>query len=217
MAPWYTVKQGEDLLSIAEANGLAGWEAIYDHPENAAFREKRPDPTKLFPGDRVFVPNRELKQHDCETEKRHTFQAKVPTALIRVVLEEDGEPLANKKYELSVGGRTYEGTTDAQGLLEHKVRTDAETGRLKVWLDDDPAAEPTTWTLQIAHLDPIDTISGVQARLTNLGYDCGGEDGTIGPYTEGALKAFQARAGLEPTGQLDDATRTKLKDWHDSV
>lgn len=217
MAPWYTVRQGEDLHSIAEAHGLADWRAIFDHAENADFREKRPDPTLLFPGDRVFVPNRELRQQACETEKRHTFQLKVPTALIRIVLEDDGQPCPDRKYQLTVGRLTYEGTTDAQGLLEQAVRPDAQTGQLKVWLDDDPAAEPTTWTLQIAHLDPIDTIPGVQARLTNLGYDCGGEDGRIGPHTEAALKAFQAAAGLEAGGQLDDATRSKLEEAHDRV
>jgi len=217
MAPWYPVKQGEDLLSIALKHGFDDWRTIYDHPENAQFKQKRPNPTTLYPGDRVFVPNRSLKQEPCETGRRHTFQVKAPTALVRIVLEEEGSPYANKKYKLSVGKRTYEGTTDAQGLLEQTVRADVEEGQLMVWLDDDPAAEPYIWTLKIAHLDPIDTISGVQARLMNLGFDCGGESGTIGSQTTRALQAFQAAIGLDPTGQLDDATRAKLKEQHDSV
>jgi len=217
MAPWYTVKQGEDLLSIAHDYGLADWHTIYDHPENAAFKETRPHPTILYPGDRVFVPNRSLRQHPCETGYRHTFKVKVATALVRIVLEEEGRPHPHKKYKLTVGDRVYEGTTNAEGLLEQQVRANAKEGQLTVWLDDDPAVEPYTWTLNIAHLDPIDTISGVQARLNNLGYDCGGEDKQIGPKTQAALKAFQSMVGLDSTGQLDEATRDKLREWHDTT
>lgn len=216
MAPWHTIRAGEDLHSIAHDYGLDDWKIIYDHSENASFKEKYPNPDILTDGDRVFVPNRELKEHDCETEKRHTFEVKRPKTFLRVVVkDEEGRVYAGKKYALRVGAKTYAGTTDDQGLLAQKVPASAMGGRLTVFVSDDPAGERFTWDLAIGHLEPIDTIQGVQARLNNLGYDCGEEDGEMTPRLQEALERFQVDAGLDATGEIDDATQSKLEELHD--
>jgi N-acetylmuramoyl-L-alanine amidase len=218
MAPWHTIRAGEDLHTIAHDYGLADWKVIYDHAENTAFKERYPNPDILEDGDRVFVPNRELKKQQCETEKRHTFEYKRPTTFLRVVLkDENGNAYAGKKYRLVVGWKTFEGTTDDQGLVAHQVPADTTRGRLTLWLGDDPAGEVYTWHLQIGHLEPIGTICGVQARLNNLGFDCGPEDGAMSPRLQGALKRFQHEAGLDETGELDDTTREKLEEMHDKL
>jgi len=49
-------------------------------------------------------------------------------------------------------------------------------------------------------------IVNLQARLNQLGYDSGPEDGVFGPLTEAALKKFQAAVGLPQTGVTDKAT-----------
>lgn len=51
------------------------------------------------------------------------------------------------------------------------------------------------------------TVSEVQTLLNKVGYFCGEVDGSKGPMTQGAIKAFQRLNGLEETGSLD----------HDSV
>ena len=71
-----------------------------------------------------------------------------------------------------------------------------------------------TWSLRLGHLDPLSTNTGLQQRLTNLGYPVP-VDGEIGPETQSALRSFQIVHGLSVTGQPDDATRAKLGETHD--
>ena len=55
-----------------------------------------------------------------------------------------------------------------------------------------------------------DGVKDVQQRLISLGYLTGGADGSYGGRTVAAVKAFQQAAGLEPTGEADDATQKAL-------
>jgi N-acetylmuramoyl-L-alanine amidase len=68
--------------------------------------------------------------------------------------------------------------------------------------------------LGLGEIDPVEDISGVQARLNNLGFHCGEEDGEHDALLEQAIADFQARHDLEPTGELDDATRATLLEEH---
>jgi LysM domain len=52
----YTVKSGDTLSSIAQKQGIRSWQEIYNHPDNAAFRIKRPNPNLIYPGDVVMLP-----------------------------------------------------------------------------------------------------------------------------------------------------------------
>lgn len=53
---WYTVKSGDWLDGIAKRNGLSSWKDIYYHEKNKPHREKRKDPNKLYPGDKLWIP-----------------------------------------------------------------------------------------------------------------------------------------------------------------
>ena len=52
----------------------------------------------------------------------------------------------------------------------------------------------------------------MQQALINLGYDFGsyGADGDFGSVTEKAVKAFQAKVGVEQTGKYDAKTHAAL-------
>ena len=56
MSTPYVVKYGDTLTSIAHRHGLSSWRDIYYHPDNAAFRVKRPNPDKIYPRDVVMIP-----------------------------------------------------------------------------------------------------------------------------------------------------------------
>lgn len=212
--PVHTVVQGECLSSIAKRYGFADWKVIYDHPSNAEFKKKRPNPNLIYPGDRISIPEKEQKEVDCAAGKAHTFKVKQKKTLLRVVLKDDKDQhFGGKEYELTIGNRTIPGTVGDGGLVEQAIDDDATDATLRVKIDD-----KTTffWRLKVGHLDPVEEISGVQARLRNLGYNAGPIDGIKGPKLTAALRAFQKKHSLTESGDIDDATRNKLRTVHDT-
>src|SRR5436190_13024735 len=85
MATTHKVEQGECLSSVAKKYGFANWRTIYQHPQNAEFREKRPNPNIIYPGDLIFIPDPELKEKSVQTEKRHELKTNGPKTLLRLV------------------------------------------------------------------------------------------------------------------------------------
>lgn len=216
MSMMYTVRQGDCLSSIAAGFDISDWRVIYNHPNNADFRQLRPDPNVIYPGDQLFIPDPDPKDEPGPTEVLHHYQLQAEKTLLRIKLEnEDGLPFANQKYELTVGDQIYNGSTDGDGLLEQEIRATDSTGQLVIWKQaSDGLPKGFTWMLEIGGLDPVETISGVQARLNNLGYDSGPVDGIQGPITTGAVKEFQTDYDLKIDGIVGPQTRGKLKEIH---
>jgi hypothetical protein len=207
----HTVKQGECLASIAKQYGFEDWETIYNHGSNAEFRQKRKDPNVLLPGDCLNVPDKTIKSENCATGKTHEFRlARKQTRLRLIVRDIDGEPLGGKKYKLSVGDKSYEGVLQDDALLDRPIPADAVDGELTVWSDEDFPEYADTWKLKLGHLDPVDTLSGMQARLNNLGYDCGPVDNADGPLTQAAVRAFQKDHNLDVDGIPGPQTQSAL-------
>jgi len=210
----WIVNEGDSIALIAYQSGLFS-DTIWNDPANAALKEAREDPEVLLPGDKVTVMAIRPKEVRCATGKRHVFRRKgVPVKVTVMVEDEDGEPFADKPYELAVGERTYAGKTDAQGRIEQPVAPDSKEGTLQVWLDEPGYLSPVEYTVHLGKLYPIGGVAGVQQRLRNLGLYDGAADGAPSPETEAAVRAFQARHGLAETGTIDDATRGKLEDVH---
>lgn len=206
----YKVKQGDCISSIAYRHGLF-WQTVWNYPANAALKEKCKDPNDLHPGDMVFIPEKKTRQESVSTEKKHRFRALNQPAKLRLRIMDDDQPRANTSYQLDLDGDILTGKTDEDGLLEHSILPDTKCAKLKFDDNDDEVFE-----IDLGYTDPITEISGLQARLINLGYNCGAVDGVIGPHTEGALRAFQKQYDLEPTGKIDEQTRNKLLEVHAS-
>src|SRR5688500_7771226 len=134
MAKLHIVEQGECLSAIAKSYGFSDWRIIYDHPDNAEFKKLRPDPNILYPGDRLIVPDKSLKEAGCPTEKQHVFKVRKPDAVLRLVIIEQGERLKNTRYELEFEGKKIEGKTDSEGKLEAKLPV--ETRRVEIKIGD---------------------------------------------------------------------------------
>jgi hypothetical protein len=57
MSTRYVVKQGDNLSRIASTFHLRSWAEIYNDPENAEFRRRRPNPNLILVGDVLMVPD----------------------------------------------------------------------------------------------------------------------------------------------------------------
>ena len=209
----HNVEQGDCLASIAKHYGFLSWRTIYHDAANADLRTRRPDPFALSPGDVVAIPDPLPRTEPCATRQRHRFKAETAPTVLRLKLKAgSGDAFAGKTYELIAGGETWRDTTKAEGLIEHPVPGGTTTALLKVWLHGEPPdCDPVTFSLAIGHLDPIDTVSGIQGRLFNLGLYRGAASGELDAATTDAIAAFQVSYELEVTGELDDATRDRLR------
>jgi hypothetical protein len=217
MPTYYTVQQGDCLSSIAHQFGFSDWRTIYNDPNNADLRNLRPNPNVICPGDSIYVPDLTPKVLDRPTDKKHAFVAKRPKTLLRTVIRDGKQtPAAGCKYHIEIDGVAYpDSTLNGDGLLEVHIPPDAKSGVLTVWFDDD-APTGHTWELKLGHLDPVEKPSGIQARLSNLGYPCGSIDGIIGPLTRAAVRQFQDDNNLTVDGIAGPITQKKLKELHGS-
>ncbi|MEP6901568.1 MAG: peptidoglycan-binding domain-containing protein [Actinomycetota bacterium] len=197
-------------MSIAEKYGFF-WETLWNHPNNAELKKKREDPTILYPGDVVFVPEKRLKEVSEPTNQVHKFRVKnVPVKFSIRLLDDDDSPRANLNYILEIDGKEFTGMTDGNGAIRISIPPEAKKGKLIL------TDENEEYDLYLGHLDPIEKISGVQARLKGLGYYNSETSQAVNPETEQAVKDFQEAYKLEPTGQIDDAFRSKLESIYGS-
>lgn len=222
MSVVHVVKPGDCLYRIAQQYGFADWRTIYEHADNAEFRELRPNPNVIYPGDEIHIPAPAPKQLSLATSKQHKIKVERPKIMLRIELhDERDEPLADKEFSLAFGVTVYEGTTNGDGILEQKIKPGEERGQLTVYLTGDRAAERYVWDISVGHLDPVEELSGVRQRLNNLGFYCEpggvGVEGEIDESLRMALLGFQRVAEIELTGEADDATRAKLVELHGEV
>ena len=187
----YVAEQGECIYSIAAKTGHF-WKTLWDHPRNRGLRDARKHPGVLLPGDRVFVPELEVKTVTLEAGKRHRIVIHGQTVLLRLRMRDaDGEPIAKAKYRLEVAGEKRPITTDDDGYLEAPVPVQAEEARLVDLLTGE------SFTLHIGHMDPTGSTGAVRKRLANLGYDCEAAEGELDEHVHYLLDEFREDAELE--------------------
>jgi len=200
-----TVQAGDCISSIAADAGFY-WETIWNHPQNAALKNKRKDPGILFPGDVVFVPEIQVRKESRASEKNYIFVKKNNTVTLSLRLVNEFHARSNLKYTLQVGTSQFKGVTDGNGELKAKIPASATEAVLKTAED--------SYTIAIGSLAPIDENLGVQQRLQNLGYLGDDTPGQITDATTAAIMKFQSDQKLKDDGTLTDATRNKLKELH---
>lgn len=206
--PSHTVQQGECLSSIAKQYGF-GADTLWNHADNKALREKRRSPNVLYVGDVVFIPEKEQKQLKVTPNATHQFQVKAKPPELRLRVLAGGKPVKDAAYTIAVDGVEVEPKkakkTDAKGMVIAKLGHASTSAVVRV------AKQGTVYEVSLGHLDPITKITGLKARLRQLGYYLGPVDDQPSPLFHVALWLFQNNQGLLPTGSIDDRTLDELK------
>jgi len=200
----HKIKQGEDISSLAANHGLFP-ETIWEEPSNAELKEKRSDMNVLYPGDIVFIPDKEPKEEFAETEQRHRFRKKGVPSKLRFRLMDGNQSRAHIAYTIIVDDVSTSGVTDSEGKLELSVTATAK--RAVIFVENEKPVD-----ISLGELDPIDTITGAKARLFNLGYNVGKIDDKIRPNFKYALRLFQKKYNLKETEELNKETQEKLNE-----
>lgn len=208
----YTVKQGDTLARIARRFGQRSWKRVWDAAENEGLRKKRKSPHLLYPGDVVSVPGIALNECEKPVDQVHRLIVK-PDAKVTLRLNLLGKkraPLDGTTCKILAGDELlFEGPAN-DGKLECEIPLSVTEARLLVSMDGWEFERP----LHIGGLDPNDEISGVQARLSNLGWFSGRPDGTSSEALMLAQNTFRDEQELAPADTLDDVLFSELEKAH---
>jgi len=210
----YIVRQGDYLAKLAFVHGFDADE-VWNDPKNEDVKKLRPDPNILAPGDIVYLPEKkEGEGLPIEKGTENSYAATVPKVSFSILLKNpDGSPIASRNYWIEGLGETMKGTTDVDGKLSFEVPV------LVRELDFHVEGDRVIRRLMFGGVDPHQETSGVRQRLSALGYGPPGALSATTPPGEpdedslsASIRCFQSDHGLEPTGQVDDATSAALRD-----
>jgi hypothetical protein len=194
--------------SIASKCGFDSWRPIWELPQNSELRQERPDPNLLFEGDQVWIPDVETKHEPAHTDAKHTYVVQTDKAKLRIrIIDVDSYIQAFGPIPYTF--ETEDGTSESGQItregqeIQVALRLRTQWGTLQIG---------DIQTISIGGLDPIGTVSGMQARLQNLGFDPGPIDNIAGPLTARAVRHFQQRYTLKVDGIIGPQTRGKMRE-----
>lgn len=205
--PNHRVVEGEWIGSIAAAAGHRSWKTVWNHARNAGLRSSR-DPNLLVPGDTIWIPPVDVRSEPTPTTRSHKLVVSGPknklvirfTRITRYV-----KSFGPINYSLAVGSSAQGGTLSADGdTIEANLPQYATEATLTI--------NGASVTLRIGTLTPLARMDGMQARLTNLGWDVGDIDNHDGPRTQRGVKGFQGFYKLKVDGVIGGQTRGKAKE-----
>ena len=205
MSSIHIVKPGENLAQIARHYKIANWREIYHHSDNAKFRQLRPNPNILFEGDEVVIPEQKQKTVYVHTGANHRFVVKEsePQKLVFCLTDHAGKSLSDVPVTFELNGQSQTRASNSGGEVEITVKkTDLEEFPLNVYADPESDQPSHCFIIKPGFLGPVDTVSGIQARLNSLGHDCGIADGIYGQKTKAGIESFEQANDLTPTGEL---------------
>lgn len=219
MAGYYTVKQGDYLSGIAAKYGFSDYNTIWNRPENADLKAQRDNPNVLYPGDQIYIPDKEIKDYSKPTDQTHNFQVNTSPLKLRVKLSKFyDKPLANTPCDLLIGGKLVKVTSDANGIVEQVIPKTVQDGTItvhqQITVKGQSVPNDFDVPFKIGQLDPVDKITGQVARLSNLGYYRKDLEPYDDPEFVSAVEEFQCDNGLTVDGDCGPQTQAKLKAVH---
>src|SRR5437867_6392672 len=84
----HVVQQGEHLSGIAHKYRFRDYQTIWNDAQNEALRKKRRNPHVLYPGDRVYIPEKLMQSTPVSTGQVHRFRLNVKPLKLRLAVED---------------------------------------------------------------------------------------------------------------------------------
>lgn len=206
----YIVRQGDYFTKLAHTRGFDA-DKIWNDPKNEDLKKKRASMDTLEPGDIVWIPDEPRPRLPVHGGIVNHYIARIPKVPVNLRLQVGGKILDKEPYVIrGLGPKPIEGATDDKGFLSTAVHVNVR--EIEVFLPD----RNRTLRVRVGDMDPINELSGLQKRLTHLGFYVPTKTGTenfdaLDPHQIiSALRAFQAAKKIAVTGKLDDDTRKAL-------
>lgn len=176
------------------------------------------------PGDQIFFYSKDKSSIShtglvCKVSGSKVYTVEGNTTSESGVIANGGAVRANKSYSLTYariagyGRPKYGAQNGAETPPASSEQKDKETPAQNATgataaTTGGKAVTVTLTTLKNGSKGP--EVKTLQRNLNALGYDCGDVDGSLGPKTLAALKAFQKAKGLEVDGYCGQLTWTAL-------
>jgi len=172
MGKQHIVEEGEHLAGIAAQHGFSSFLTLWNHPDNADLKKLRKNPNVLFAGDRVFIPNRETREEDRPTDKKHSFVAASGELKLRVKVLEPLDTPRSEPCTLTGNGFQNPMFDLGEGILVGLIPVNARKAEL-FFPNTGKEESEVKVPVGVGLLDPITEVAGQRQRLNNLGYFAG--------------------------------------------
>jgi hypothetical protein len=210
----YRVQQGDRLPTIARKKGFMRWETIWDFAANAVLKNLRAAHV-LLPSDRVSIPTK-LSREAAVQGGLATFVVQVAPEILRVRFVDLDVPHAGKvNFRAQPDkGEPIEDRLADDGTMEMELPPDTSEVKVTLLLQDSNQIIESR-TFAVGHLDPPDTVSGIQARLSGLGFYSGPISGKIDEATRTAISTFRLAVLDDDSDVIDGALISILASEYD--
>ena len=119
---------------------------------------------------------------------------------------------SDRKVELLIDDDIIESTTDEEGIAEFKLpKRHSQKAILNIYTPKETSKPSYSVEVKLGHLDPITELTGQQARLSALGFDCGLLTPKTNKRYEKALEDYQQLMGLKVDGICGPETQKSLE------
>ena len=128
--------------------------------------------------------------------------------VLRVRMQANDQDIANEDFTLDVDGRRFHaGQSGADGLIVQRLPVAAKVVEIRM-----PRLQlhRSIQVVPAEQFPPVSTLTGVQTRLSQLGFLPQPPNGKLDQLTRDALRSFRTQQGLGNDSQLDDPTRQAL-------
>jgi hypothetical protein len=188
------VQQGDRLPTIALNQSFYHWQTVWDFAGNSDLKDLRRDPYILLPGDQVSIPSKIQRVAEVSGgQAEYVLQSASEILRVRFTEADFGGDRQARFVAKPDQGPETSGVLAGDGTMQIDILPGVAKVDVDVFIDDDDQPQGR-YELAVGHLDPVEEISGLQARLGNLGYYSGPITGTLDDATRRAISAFRLDA-----------------------